>query len=107
MKKILDEINLPYAYNHFSEGESPNPPFICYLFPKSDNFSADGSVYLSKSEVVLELYTDSKDLKLENKIEKVLIKNNIFFEKSEVYIAVEKLYEVIYYFTINMEEYYG
>ena len=28
--------------DHFAEGESPDPPFICYLFPVSDNFSADG-----------------------------------------------------------------
>ena len=39
---ILNEIGLPYAYDHFSEGESPNPPFICYLLPNSDNFAADG-----------------------------------------------------------------
>ena len=25
---ILNEIGLPYAYDHFSEGESPNPPFM-------------------------------------------------------------------------------
>ena len=30
--------------DHFAEGESPDPPFICYLLPGSDNFSADGRV---------------------------------------------------------------
>lgn len=33
--------------DHFAEGESPDPPFICYLLPGSDNFSADGRVYPS------------------------------------------------------------
>ena len=42
---ILNEIGLPYAYHHFAEGGSPNPPFICYLLPNSDNFAADGRVY--------------------------------------------------------------
>ena len=40
--KILSEMALPFAYDHFAEGESPNPPFICYLLPGSNNFSADG-----------------------------------------------------------------
>ena len=43
--KILEEIELPFAYDHFAEGESPEPPFICYLTPKSEYFSADGGVY--------------------------------------------------------------
>lgn len=41
---ILDSIGIPYAYDHFAEGESPEPPFLCYLLPGSDNFSADGKV---------------------------------------------------------------
>lgn len=31
MLSILQEIQLPFAYDHFAEGESPDPPFICYL----------------------------------------------------------------------------
>ena len=50
---ILNEIGLPYAYDHFSEGESPNPPFICYLLPGSDNFAADGRVYYKTTNTVL------------------------------------------------------
>ena len=42
--EMLEETNLPIAYDHFAEGESPDPPFICFLFPGSDNFSADGRV---------------------------------------------------------------
>ena len=40
--KILKEIDIPFAYDHFAEGESPSPPFICYLTPGTDNFAADG-----------------------------------------------------------------
>ena len=48
MDKLLDilkSIGFPYAYDHFAEGEVPDPPFLCYLLPGSDNFSADGKVY--------------------------------------------------------------
>ena len=29
---VLQETGIPYAYDHFSEGEAPEPPFVCYLF---------------------------------------------------------------------------
>ena len=70
--KILEEAGIPFAYDHFAEGECPDPPFICYLLPQSDNFSADGKVYLKVSSVNIELYTDSKDLTVEQKLEAVL-----------------------------------
>ena len=40
---MLEEAGLPLAYDHFAEGESPDPPFLVFLFPSSDNFSADGT----------------------------------------------------------------
>ena len=52
MNKLLDilkNVGFPYAYDHFAEGEAPDPPFICYLLPGSDNFSADGKVYYRKT----------------------------------------------------------
>ena len=42
---ILEETGIPFAYDHFAEGESPDPPFLCYLLPGSENFAADGGVY--------------------------------------------------------------
>ena len=38
--QILNETQISFAYHHFAEGESPEPPFICYLLPGSNNFSA-------------------------------------------------------------------
>ena len=95
---ILNEIGLPYAYDHFAEGESPNPPFICYLLPGSDNFAADGRVYYKINDVHIELYTDHKNTELELKVEEVLDRYSIFYNKSEVWIDGEKLYEVMYQF---------
>lgn len=99
---ILKEIGIPFAYDHFAEGESPQPPFICYLFPLSDNFSADGRAYYKISGVNMELYTDRKDLPVEGKIEAVLDRHGIFYEKSEVWIESEKLYEVLYTFEMEV-----
>ena len=102
---LLNEIGIPFAYSHFAEGESPEPPFLCYLLPRSDNFSADGAVYHKLSVVHFEVYTDKKDRALENRVEDVLDKNNIFYNKSEVWINSEKLYEVIYSFELEVKVY--
>ena len=98
---VLDSIGIPYAYDHFAEGESPEPPFLCYLLPGSSNFSADGKVYHRVSEVRLELYTDCKDLDSEQKVEAALDAAGIFYNKTETWIASEKLYEVLYSFDME------
>ena len=98
--KIIEEIGIPFAYDHFLEGESPAPPFLCYLLPGSDNFAADGRVYYKMSEVRIELYTDFKDVSLEEKVTAVLDNHGIFYEQSEVWIEEEKLYEVAFEFAM-------
>ena len=96
--QILSETQIPFAYHHFAEGESPEPPFICYLLPGSNNFSADGKVYYKINEVHIELYTDLKDLAVEQQLEDVLDEHGIFYNKSETWTPSEKLYEVLYTF---------
>ena len=98
--EMLQELKIPFAYDHFAEGESPEPPFICYLLPGSNNFAADGKVYFRINQVRIELYTDSKDLAVERKMEMVLDESGIFYNKSEVWIQSEKLYEVLYSFEV-------
>ena len=99
--EILDATGIPFAYDHFAEGESPDPPFICYLLPGSDNFAADGRAYFKINDVHIELYTDKKDLETERKLETVLDSHGIFYGKSETWIGSEKLYEVLYQFEME------
>ena len=98
--EMLQKTGIPFAYDHFAEGESPDPPFICYLIPGSNNFAADGKVYFRINQVRIELYTDSKDLAVERKVEMVMDESGIFYNKSEVWIQSEKLYEVLYSFEV-------
>lgn len=93
---MMNEMKLPYAYHHFVEGESPDPPFLVFLYPGSDNFAADGKVYFKVNRLNIELYTDLKDVELEETVEAVLDEHGIFYEKSEVWIETENLYEVLY-----------
>lgn len=99
--EIMKAMDIPFAYDHFAEGEAVDPPFICYLLPDSDNFAADGKVYFKANEVHIELYTDTKDLSVEQQVEAVLDEHGIYYDRSEVWIESEKLYEVLY--TFEME----
>ena len=99
--ELIKSMGLPFAYDHFAEGESPAPPFICYLTPGSDNFAADGRAYYKINIVNIELYTDTKDLSVEQQVEAVLDEHGIYYDRSEVWIESEKLYEVLY--TFEME----
>lgn len=98
--EMLQKTGIPFAYDHFAEGESPEPPFICYFLPGSNNFAADGKVYFRINQARIEIYTDSKDLAVERKVEMVLDESGIFYNKSEVWIQSEKLYEVLYSFEV-------
>lgn len=96
LKALAEETGFPSAYDHFAEGETPDPPFLIYRFNGSDNFAADGIVYHPIDEVHLELYTNRKDPESESAIEALLNKRGLFYQKSEVWIAEERLYEVLY-----------
>jgi len=100
--EMLGEMQLPFAYDHFAEGEGPEPPFLCYLLPGSNNFSADGVAYFKVSEVRIELYTDTKDLSVEQAVEAVLDRHGFFYDKSETWIESERLYEVLYSFELEV-----
>ena len=95
---MLAESGLPVAYDHYAEGESPDPPFICFLYPTSNNFAADGIAYLKISEVHVELYTEEKNPEVEKTLEAILDRYGLFYYKTEVWIESEKLYEILYSF---------
>ena len=95
---MLAEAEVPVAYDHYAEGESPDPPFICFRYPATDHFSADGRVYYMIAQVNVEVYTDQKDPELEMRIEQILDAHDVYYEKTEVWIESERLYEVLYMF---------
>lgn len=102
--EMLEELSLPVAYDHFAEGESPDPPFLCFLYPENRPIGADNVVYYQLHELDIELYTDAKNPPLERKVEKLLTEHELFFHKSEVWIEEEKMYEVLYEVTVDLQE---
>ncbi|WP_303837346.1 hypothetical protein [Ruminococcus flavefaciens] len=96
ISEMMQEIGLPYAYHHFAEGESPNPPFTLFLSPGENTFGADNLMYFSFKQLNIELYTDEKSPETEERVEEVLLQHNLYYTKTETWIESEKLYEVLY-----------
>lgn len=94
--KMVKDMGFPAKYHHFEEGESPDPPFLVYLYPGSNNFAADGVVYQGINQLDIELYADKKDLVAEKRVEAVLNEHGFFYEKTETYLESEKMFEVLY-----------
>lgn len=101
---MMEEMGIPFAYDHFAEGESPEPPFICFLSPGSDNFAADGRVYFKVRQIPIERYTDEKNPETESWVETVLDGHGIFYDRTEVWIESEKLYEVLYSIELEVSQ---
>ena len=96
INEMMQEIELPFAYHHFAEGESPEPPFTLFLSPGENTFGADDLMYVSFKRLHIELYTDEKSPDTEERVEEVLHQHNIYYTKTEVWIESDKLYEVLY-----------
>lgn len=101
--KHLEALGFPIAYSHFEcdeQTKAPNPPFIVYFEVGRSDVIADNKVYASNASYALELYTDSKDLEAEQKVEDKLNELELPFTKDEQYISSERLYQVYYEFEI-------
>lgn len=99
IKNIVNTLNshkIPTTYHHWEVGQAPKLPFACVLVRGSDNFFADGVTYEEILEVDVELYTKSKDLKLESTIGNLLNDAGYAWNKSEEYIDDEKCYQITY-----------
>lgn len=102
--KMVKCIGFPTAYHHFDKGQEPEKPYVVYLYPSTDNFAADGIAYQAINELDIELYTEKKDIEAEKKVETVLKEHGFFYEKTETYLASEKMFEVLYEMEVLIDE---
>lgn len=88
-------LGIPVAYRRFKS--KPSLPFVCYYVSGEDIYGSDFENLILSQDINIELYTDEKDTDLEEKI------NDLFHDfelnKSEMYIADEDLFEVMYSLT--------
>lgn len=97
---ILCATGFPVAYSSFKE--KVQTPYVAYEFEDSSNLEADNKAFVKTGNYRIELYTQGKEPNYEEKLEKILDENEIFYEKDEVCIEEENLNQINYY--INMME---
>ncbi len=95
---LLKKSGLPVAYHHFVKAQVP--PFLVVFHTGIEAVKADNRTYSSFENYNIELYTDKKDISLENKVKALLDGADIEYDCAETYIDSEKLFEVIFEITI-------
>ena len=84
------------AYYQWPVGSAPNPPYVLYYFPGSDDVYADNKNYAGLRPVNIELYTDHKDFAAEAALEAALANAGMAYQKSETYLDDESMFLVLY-----------
>lgn len=90
--EILKKTGYPTRYSHFSKAQKP--PFITFLSNFSNNFFADNKTFKNINHWQIELYTETKDIEAETKVEEVL--KDFCWDKTEVFLNDENVFQIIY-----------
>ena len=93
---MLTSLNLPVAYNHFTDATATAPPFIVFFYDGIDDVYADNTNYQRIVTLNIELYTDNKDFTNEAALEAALTNNALTYTKEEAYIDSEKMFQISY-----------
>ncbi|BDZ81415.1 hypothetical protein Lac3_26240 [Claveliimonas bilis] len=92
LKKILEQLKLPITYLKWAVGQVPDLPYIVYYADEDVGFFADDIVYYEGYAVTIELYTEKKDMELEERVKELLRENHIAYETYEDYLETEDMF---------------
>lgn len=82
-----------YAYHHFVS--APTLPYIAYLEYDSSSVMADNQTIYMDHGIRLELYTEKKDIQLEQKLEQEF-KNLPIIKEASIWLETENTYMTVY-----------
>lgn len=96
--KILKGLGYPVAFSHFNKKQTF--PYITYTTPDNDDLMADNINYYKVVNVDIEVYTNKKDLVVEEKIENILIENELPYTTYQTTIEDEEVFQKVYEITL-------
>ena len=97
IKSFLDKTGLPVAYSHFPDNQKP--PFICFLSNKKAE-GCDNRNNLYRYDYSVELYTEKKDIKSEEKLEGLLNTAGISFSSEIIWLEESNIFVTYYSISI-------
>lgn len=93
--KLLQTFTFPIAYYQFKNAQSL--PFGVYYNTSDNLLRADNKTLYKTRNVTFEVYTKTKDIELENKIEQLLNDEEIYFDDPfDVFIESENVWQRTY-----------
>lgn len=90
----MESIGLPCVYNKWPE--APALPYTVIFHTDNGDMTADNHNYLDIGNYRLELYTAIKQPPTEKKVEQWLKDHRITYEKTEVFLGSEDMFQIIY-----------
>ena len=96
LKDILDQTGLKVGYRQWEVSQAPPLPYILYYRDSDIAVKADNQVYYKFKSVTVELYSNLKNEREEQKLEALLDENKIVYETYESYLDSEKMYLIGY-----------
>lgn len=100
---VIKTLNIPYAYYQFPEGTAQPCPFICFYYPERTDVFADDKNYKEKTQLVVELYTDTKDFATETAVETALSSAGFSYSKFEAHIDSENMWQITYEMEVYLD----
>ena len=95
--EALQATGFPVAYHHFNVADPPESfPFICWMVDGTDDIKADDLNYVGRTFVRVELYYQTPNWADQEKLESQLQDLGLTYDKEEVWIEQEQIYQMIY-----------
>ena len=104
IEQMIAGIKYPYAYYQFTKKTAQPPPFICFYYETDDDLKADNKNYQKIANLVIELYTDTKDFTAEAAVEAALDAAELPYRREETAIESERLYLCAFYTAVVITE---
>lgn len=83
-----------WRYSHFTQ--TPAPPYVVYYYPSENDVHADGTNYVNRRQLYIDLFTQSKDNDTETVIEAKLKQAGLSWYKQTDFLNDEKLFQTTY-----------
>lgn len=92
----IEGLGYPYAYYSFPTDQAPLLPYVVYFYPNREDFIADNENYSRVETLVVELYTETKNISMESVVESFFEYYGITYDKTETFINKENMFQCYY-----------
>lgn len=94
--ELVGSFGIPTALNHFPADQIRTiaPPYIVLDYPEDDDFKADNTNYLKVDALSVDLYTETMDFELIDRIGDALSAAGFVYDVTRTWITSEKMYQI-------------